>query len=155
MMWERDTSGECPDVDKDSAPITDGSTSYIITSLEEDSRYGNDITVAATKVAATNVTGSIGNNTVTAMTGEVGKGLVTVYEGAHLVVSISPAPSAPPTSVRTYNITPFKISVRWGPVIAVNCIDRNGAITGYSMRYRVLDSKLLELKVLPVPLFPA
>ena len=122
MMWERDTSGECPDVDKDSATITDGSTSYTITSLEEDSRYG-------IRVAATNVTGSIDNNTVTAMTGEVGKGLVTVYEGTHLVVSISPAPSAPPTSVRTYNITPFKISVRWAPV---NCIDHNGAITGYS-----------------------
>ena len=33
------------------------------------------------------------------------------------------------------------ISVCWGPV---NCIDRNRAITGYSLRYRVLDSRLTQ-----------
>ena len=39
VMWERDTSGECPDVDIGSYIITDGSTDYIIRDVEEDSRY--------------------------------------------------------------------------------------------------------------------
>ena len=46
VMWERDTSAECPDEDEGSATITDGSTSYTITGLEEDSNY--TITVTAT-----------------------------------------------------------------------------------------------------------
>ena len=39
MMWQRDTSGECPDEDEGSTTITDGSTSYTITGLEEYSTY--------------------------------------------------------------------------------------------------------------------
>ena len=39
VTWERDTSGECPDVDIGNDTITDGSTDYIIRYLEEDSRY--------------------------------------------------------------------------------------------------------------------
>ena len=43
---------------------------------------------------------------------------------------ISPAPSAPPTSVSVPEVTP---SVQWGPV---DCIHRNGDITGYTVRVR-------------------
>jgi len=46
VMWVRDTSGECPDEDEGSAAITDGSTSYTMTGLEEDISY--TITVTAT-----------------------------------------------------------------------------------------------------------
>ena len=46
VMWQRDTSGECPDEDEGSTTITDGSTDYTITELEEDSTY--IITVTAT-----------------------------------------------------------------------------------------------------------
>ena len=45
-----------------------------------------------------------------------------------------PAPSAPPTSVSTSDVTSSSITVQWGPV---DCIDRNGDITGYSVRYGV------------------
>ena len=45
MMWQRDTSGDCPDEDDGSTTLTDGSTSYIITGLEESSNY--TITVIA------------------------------------------------------------------------------------------------------------
>ena len=50
----------------------------------------------------------------------------------HLLFSA--APSGPPTDVRATDITPTTITVQWG---LVNCIDRNGEITGYSVRYRV------------------
>ena len=43
VMWQRDTTGECPDEDEDSVTIT--GTSYDITGLEEDSSYS--ITVRA------------------------------------------------------------------------------------------------------------
>ena len=68
VMWERDTSGECPDVDEGSAINTDGSTSYTITGLEEDSSY----TITMT---ATNAAGSAVSVPVTAMTGEAGEEL--------------------------------------------------------------------------------
>ena len=40
MMWERDTSGECPDEDEGSATITAESfLNHTITELEESSNY--------------------------------------------------------------------------------------------------------------------
>ena len=68
MMWERDTSGGCPDEDEGSATITDGSTSYTITGLEEDSSYTITVT-------ATNAAGSAVSDTITRMTGGAGEGL--------------------------------------------------------------------------------
>ena len=44
------------------------------------------------------------------------------------------APSAAPTSVRESGVTSSNITLQWG---AVDCIDRNGDITGYSVRYGV------------------
>ena len=61
MMWERDTSGECPDEDEGSATITDGSTSYTITGLEEDSSY--TITVTATNAAGSAVSDPVNAKT--------------------------------------------------------------------------------------------
>ena len=68
VVWERDTSGECPDEDEGSATITDGSTSYTITGLEEDSSYTITVT-------ATNAAGSVVSDPVTGMTWEAGEGL--------------------------------------------------------------------------------
>ena len=65
-MWQRDISGDCPDEDEGSMSITDGSTSYMITGLEEDSSYS--ITVTATNAAGSSAV----SDTVTAVTGEAG-----------------------------------------------------------------------------------
>ena len=70
VMWQRDTSGGCPDEDEDSISLTDGSTSYDIMGLEEDSSYS--ITVTASNAAGSSAT----SNTVTAVTGEAGKQLL-------------------------------------------------------------------------------
>ena len=70
VMWQRDTSGECPDEDEDSETITDGSTSYDIMGLEEDSSYS--ITVTASNAANSSAV----SNIVTAVTGEAGKQLL-------------------------------------------------------------------------------
>ena len=45
---------------------------------------------------------------------------------------LSPAPSAPPGSVTLSNETSSSIVIQWS---AVECIHRNGDITGYSVRY--------------------
>ena len=42
------------------------------------------------------------------------------------------APSASPTSVSVSEMTSSSITVQWGPV---DCIHRNGDITGYSVQY--------------------
>ena len=68
VIWKRDISGECPDVDEGSATITDESTSYTIARLEEGSNYNITVT-------AINAAGSAVSVPVTAMTGEAGEGL--------------------------------------------------------------------------------
>ena len=73
VTWERDTSGECPDVDEGNATITGNYTSYTISGLEEDSNYTITVT-------ATNALGIAVSVPVTAVTGEAGEGLVTCYE---------------------------------------------------------------------------
>ena len=65
VVWERKTSGECPDEDEGSATITDGSTSYTITGLEEDSSYTITVT-------ATNAAGSAASDPVKAKTKIIG-----------------------------------------------------------------------------------
>ena len=67
MMWQRDTSGECPDEDEGSTTVSGGSTSYDIMGLEEDSSYS--ITVTASNAAGSSAV----SNTVTAMTLEAGE----------------------------------------------------------------------------------
>ena len=65
-MWQRDTSVGCSDEDEGSTTITDGSTSYEIMGLEEDSNYSLTVTAA-------NLNGRIASNPVTAMTKEAGE----------------------------------------------------------------------------------
>ena len=47
-------------------------------------------------------------------------------------MAMPPAPSAPPSSVSVSEVTSSSITVQWGPV---DCIHRNGDITGYSVQY--------------------
>ena len=68
VMWKRGTSRKCPDSDEGNATITDGSNSYTIAGLEEDSSYTITVT-------ATNTAGSAVSVPVTGMTGEAGEGL--------------------------------------------------------------------------------
>ena len=44
ITWERDTSGQCPNVDEGNATVSGNKTSYTITQLEEDSSYTINIT---------------------------------------------------------------------------------------------------------------
>ena len=48
------------------------------------------------------------------------------------ILFCSAAPSAPPTSVTAATVTPTTIAVQWGEV---DCIHRNGEITGYSVKH--------------------
>ena len=48
------------------------------------------------------------------------------------------APSAPPISVSTSNVTSSNITVHWRPV---DCIHHNGDIIGYSVQYGVEGSE--------------
>ena len=65
VMWQRVTSGECSNEDENSTTTSDGSISYDIMGLEEDSSY--IITVTA------NNSGGRSSNTVTAMTLKAGE----------------------------------------------------------------------------------
>ena len=55
----------------------------------------------------------------------------------HVCICVLTAPSAPPTSVTTSDVTSSSITVQWGPV---DCREQNGDITGYSVRYGVQGS---------------
>ena len=67
VEWQRDTSVGCTDEDQGNTTITDGSVSYDIPQLEENSRY-------MVTVTASNSAGSNGaSNSVTAMTAVAGE----------------------------------------------------------------------------------
>ena len=126
-MWQRDTTGECPDEDKDSATISGSSTNREITGLEEDSRYS--ITVRAINDAGS----SEDSNTLTVMTLEAGERDIGI-DISHILLKcpLPPAPSAAPSNVRVTGATSTTVTVQWE---MVPCIHRNGEITGYSVRY--------------------
>ena len=65
MMWQRDTSRDCPDEDVGSTTLTDGSTNYTITELEESSNY-------TITVIAINANDMATSNNVTGFTQESG-----------------------------------------------------------------------------------
>ena len=71
VVWKRDTSGECSVVKVGKTTITDGSTCYSITKLEEDSSY-------TITVAESNAAGSAVSEPVTGTTLEAGKGVFDV-----------------------------------------------------------------------------
>ena len=131
VLWQRDTSGECSDEDEGNTTITDGSTSYDVMGLEEDSNY-------TVSVMAINSIGNANSDTVTGMTVEAGTKKYT-KQGTlcNNHISSYTAPTAAPTSVTTSSGTFSSITVRWDPV---NCTERNGDITGYSVRYGVQGS---------------
>ena len=112
-----------------STTITDGSTSYTISGLEEDSRYTITVT-------ATNIGGSVMSDILTEMTPEAGERL-PLQLCNEICGLISPAPSEPPSSVTVSSDNPSTIIVEWG---SVPCIHQNGDITGYSVRYKVKGS---------------
>ena len=66
VMWQRDTSGDCPDEDEGSMLVPGGSTSYTITGLAGVSSYTITVT-------ATNAAGSAVSEPLTVMTTEAGK----------------------------------------------------------------------------------
>ena len=66
VTWERDTSGECPDVDEGNETVSGNITSYTITQLEEDSSYTINIT-------ATNAVDNVTSAPVTGITMEAGE----------------------------------------------------------------------------------
>ena len=69
VSWMKDVSAKCSNNHRDTTTITDGSTSYIITELEEDSTY--NITVTASIAAASGI-----STLVTGKTMKAGNGLL-------------------------------------------------------------------------------
>ena len=66
VMWQRDTSGDCPDEDEGSVSVAGSSTSYTITGLAGVSSYTITVT-------ATNAAGNATSEPLTVMTTGVGK----------------------------------------------------------------------------------
>ena len=56
------------------------------------------------------------------------------------------APSGPPTNCSTLSVTKSSITLQWGPV---ECIHRNGEITGYIVQYGVYGSETVRNMSVP------
>ena len=124
-MWHRDTSLECPDDDMGSDTVSDGFFDYNITGLQEDSKY-------SVTVMATNVVGSQISDPIIAMTLVAGK--AHKHRLFRDCMHSLTAPTAAPTSVSTSSDSSSSITVQWE---MVPCIQRNGDITSYSVRYGI------------------
>ena len=83
-MWQRETSGECPDADEGSISLPDGSNRYDIMGLEEDRSY--NITVTASNTAGCTVSNAITVNTLK-LEDEAGKD--TVIDHSYNIMSTS------------------------------------------------------------------
>ena len=68
VMWQRDTSGDCPDDDEGNTILNGGSTSYNITGLEEYSNYTITVMAIKSNDMAT-------SNNITELTIEAGKSM--------------------------------------------------------------------------------
>ena len=134
VMWTVGP-GDCPGVSGGSTTIDGDTTSHTIEGLEEYITYTITVT-------ATNAVGSAVSDQATQRTSEAGKTfflrLCAIRVSCFLMFSA--APSGPPTSVSATS-TPTTIDVQWG---AVDCIHRNGDITGYSVWYGVQGSENRE-----------
>ena len=118
VMWQRDITVECTDMDEGMATSIGE-----IMNLQEDSTYL--ITVTAFNSAGSSDT------TVTAMTMEAGvREMVTVIKFSLCCLLFFTAPTGLPTSITTTS-TRNNITVMWEEV---ECIHHNGDITGYSLR---------------------
>ena len=73
ITWRKSSSEQCTDDERGNTTITDGSTSYTITGLEEYSNYSITVT-------ATNALGSVVGHSISGMTGEAGEGLIVVVK---------------------------------------------------------------------------
>lgn len=69
MVWERNTSRECPTEDMGSTVIAHGSTSYKVTGLQENSHY-------FIVLVATNTAGSVYNDSISQMTKEASEDIL-------------------------------------------------------------------------------
>ena len=111
------------------ASIPSTETSYTIGGLEEATEYTITVTLFRD--------GGSDEDSVVATTSPAGRNYFLLVILILRKTSCLPAPSAPPTSVSTSDVTSSSITVQWG---AVDCIHRNGDITGYSVRYGVQGS---------------
>ena len=124
LMWQTGNIGGCYDgSDMNSCNISDGSTSYVVMGLEEDSNYTIVVTLF-------NGSSAFSSN-ISATTQMAGKTKCLNSCQSMIEGSCSVAPTAPPTPVNT-TATPTTITVQWAPV---DCVHRNGDITGYSVQY--------------------
>ena len=133
VTWQTDNVGGCSGGnDTGSMNINDGSTSYNITELEEDSSYKIIVT-------ASNSAGSVDSNTVNAVTMEAGeRAIVSGHVLLKFMVTL-PAPSGAPTFVSVSAVNSTTLSVQWK---MVPCIEQNGDITEYTVH--VLEIGVME-----------
>ncbi|CAI8015209.1 Receptor-type tyrosine-protein phosphatase F, partial [Geodia barretti] len=96
--------------------ISASGTSYTLDGLEEGTEYS--ITVTAT------------------LTGNGGT------QESSTATTLTAAPSAPPPDLTVTDVNSSTITVEWGEV---PCINQNGAITGYSVQYGVMESGNTEI----------
>ena len=130
VLWKTDSKGGCSCLSgKQSNIVSSSSTTNKIMNLEEASHY---IITLRTQ----NSDGITRRNysVVSVMTLEAGEREPMLSSGYIYVcpIAIPPAPFTPPTSVNVSEVTFSSITVQWGPV---DCIHRNGDITGYSVQY--------------------
>ena len=71
VVWKRNASKECPDVDEGSTTITDGSTNHLLMMLQEGSTYIITVTAA-------NIFGIL-NNSVYGVTEDAGELLCKLH----------------------------------------------------------------------------
>ena len=127
------TNTQCFNEFYDSITGITGTIMYTLTGLQEATEYSITVTAILSD-------GETAEDSLTATTMAAGWYAPIACFFSLLYSESLPyyiAPSAAPTSVKVSEVTSSSITVQWG---AVDCIHRNGDITGYSVRYEVQGS---------------
>ena len=118
---------DCPEVNGENVESVCGlSRGHTLTDLKENSHF--NISITAINTVENNQTAHIMTTTHTA-------GRFPCSDGIHtlLINSLySLAPSSGPADLQVSSISPTRITITWSPV---PCVDRNGEVTGYTVRY--------------------
>ena len=128
VVWSYE--GDCAGITGGSDSVSGDMTSYTVEDLEEYITYS--ITVTAINSESSEV-----SQPVSGMTTEAGDYTVKILLLICDEYSVSVAPTDPPTPVSASSSS-TSITVQWGPV---DCIHRNGDITGYSVQYGEMGSE--------------
>ena len=134
ISWKMMASSQCVENGTDGESHSDEShsdeQSFMISDLKEFSEYNITVCINGSRICASK----------TVVTNQTGSYIIMYTCIFHVPFS---APTAAPTDVSVNGMSSTSITISWGPV---PCVDRNGIVTKYVVKFRETTSEMFQNK---------